>query len=161
MLLFICCCWMWELDKILILLFLLSSTDYLYRLYFFIENIPWIKLVLNKVNPRRFRRPQSGDRHHHQQHQQHQQQRRINSASPQLTSSPNVFASPSHQGSEHGGVDEKRFAEYNGPSAYQKPTGKSNRRIMQNAISHCCLSGGVNRDAKEKCLQVALYLMCF
>jgi len=25
---------------------------------------------------------------------------------------------------------------------------------MQNAISHCCLSGGVNRDAKDKCLQV-------
>lgn len=48
----------------------------------------------------------------------------------------------------------KAFCDYTGPTAYQKPTGKSNRKIIQNAISHCCLSGGVNKDAQQKCLQV-------
>ena len=53
--------------------------------------------------------------------------------------------------------DDSKYTEYNGPSAYQKPSGKSNRKIMQNAIAHCCLSGGVNRDAKSKCLEVLWY----
>ena len=43
---------------------------------------------------------------------------------------------------------------FEGPPVYVKPTGKSNRQIMINAISYCCLSGEVNREAKEKSLQV-------
>ncbi|XP_065063681.1 uncharacterized protein LOC135690133 [Rhopilema esculentum] len=46
------------------------------------------------------------------------------------------------------------FAEYKGPPVYVKPTGKSNRQIIVNAISYCCLSGEVNKEAKEKSLQV-------
>ena len=41
-----------------------------------------------------------------------------------------------------------------GPQCYVKPSGKSNRKIIVNAISHVCLSGTVNQDQKEKCLQV-------
>ncbi|XP_022802926.1 calmodulin-regulated spectrin-associated protein 2-like isoform X3 [Stylophora pistillata] len=45
------------------------------------------------------------------------------------------------------------FAEFSGPQCYVKPSGKSNRKIIVNAISHVCLSGTVNQDQKEKCLQ--------
>ena len=45
-----------------------------------------------------------------------------------------------------------------GPQCYVKPSGKSNRKIIVNAISHVCLSGTVNQDQKEKCLQVCLWL---
>ncbi len=38
---------------------------------------------------------------------------------------------------------------------YVKPTGKSNRQIIVNAITHCCLSGAVNKEAKEKSLLVS------
>ena len=41
-----------------------------------------------------------------------------------------------------------------GPQCYVKPSGKSNRKIIVNAISYVCLSGTVNQDQKEKCLQV-------
>ncbi|XP_065652239.1 repetitive organellar protein isoform X4 [Hydra vulgaris] len=44
------------------------------------------------------------------------------------------------------------FSEYNGPINYQKPSGKSNKKIIQNAIMHCCLCGEVNKEAKAKCL---------
>ncbi|XP_068735780.1 fap1 adhesin-like isoform X1 [Montipora capricornis] len=45
------------------------------------------------------------------------------------------------------------FAEFSGPQCYVKPSGKSNRKIIVNAISHVCLSGTVNQEQKEKCLQ--------
>lgn len=41
-----------------------------------------------------------------------------------------------------------------GPQCYVKPSGKSNRKIIVNAISYVCLSGTVNQEQKEKCLQV-------
>lgn len=44
-----------------------------------------------------------------------------------------------------------------GPRCYVKPSGKSNRKLIINAISHVCLSGTVNKDNKEKCLQVNHY----
>ena len=62
--------------------------------------------------------------------------------------------SPSHAPNGDGTAEESKYSEYTGPSAYQKPSGKSNRKIIQNAITYCCLSGGVNRDAKDKCLEV-------
>ena len=52
-----------------------------------------------------------------------------------------------------------QFSEYKGPAVYQKPSGKSNRKIMQNAISHCCLCGEVNKEAKKKCLEVCCVYM--
>ncbi|XP_057309333.1 calmodulin-regulated spectrin-associated protein 1-B-like isoform X2 [Hydractinia symbiolongicarpus] len=45
------------------------------------------------------------------------------------------------------------FSEYKGPAVYQKPSGKSNKKIIQNAIMHCCLSGEVNKEAKKKCVE--------
>ncbi|XP_048590718.1 uncharacterized protein LOC5518363 isoform X4 [Nematostella vectensis] len=49
--------------------------------------------------------------------------------------------------------DHSAFAEFSGPQCYVKPSGKSNRKLIVNAISYVCLSGTVNKDAKERCLQ--------
>ncbi|XP_022091174.1 calmodulin-regulated spectrin-associated protein 1-like isoform X8 [Acanthaster planci] len=43
--------------------------------------------------------------------------------------------------------------EYQGPKLYVKPTSKSNRHIITNAISHCVLAGTVNREQKDKVLE--------
>ncbi|XP_078263945.1 calmodulin-regulated spectrin-associated protein 2a isoform X2 [Rhinoraja longicauda] len=42
--------------------------------------------------------------------------------------------------------------EYTGPKLYKEPCGKSNKHIIQNAISHCCLAGKVNENQKSKIL---------
>ena len=47
---------------------------------------------------------------------------------------------------------------YLGPKLYVKPSSKSNRHIMQNAIGHCCLAGIVNNDIKNKVLDVSMIL---
>ncbi|XP_060592189.1 calmodulin-regulated spectrin-associated protein 1-like isoform X2 [Ruditapes philippinarum] len=52
----------------------------------------------------------------------------------------------SEAGSAHGG-------EYSGPKLYVKPSAKSNRHIIINAISHCCLAGSVNTEQKNKVLE--------
>ena len=65
---------------------------------------------------------------------------------PQSTPATNLPTTPSDEAS--------RYAEYTGPDTYKKPSGKSNRKIMQNAIMHCCLCGEVNKEAKRKCLEV-------
>lgn len=44
-----------------------------------------------------------------------------------------------------------------GPKLFVKPSQKSNRHIITNAIGHCCLAGSVNRDIKDKVLEV-LYI---
>ncbi|XP_033640277.1 calmodulin-regulated spectrin-associated protein 1-like isoform X1 [Asterias rubens] len=43
--------------------------------------------------------------------------------------------------------------DYQGPKLYVKPTTKSNRHIITNAISHCVLAGEVNKDHKDKVLE--------
>lgn len=43
--------------------------------------------------------------------------------------------------------------EYHGTAAYKDPKVKSNRKIIQNAICHCCLCGKINEENKLKCLQ--------
>jgi len=43
-----------------------------------------------------------------------------------------------------------------GPKLFVKPTQKSNRSIIVNAVSHCCLAGHVNRDKVDKALEVCL-----
>nr|KAG5701295.1 hypothetical protein BaRGS_020657 [Batillaria attramentaria] len=40
-----------------------------------------------------------------------------------------------------------------GPKLFVKPSAKSNRHIIINAISHCCLAGCVNTDMKNKVLE--------
>ena len=42
-----------------------------------------------------------------------------------------------------------------GPKLYVKPSQKSNRSIIVNAISHCCLAGVVNRAVKDKVLEAS------
>ncbi|XP_066922291.1 calmodulin-regulated spectrin-associated protein 1-like isoform X1 [Clytia hemisphaerica] len=118
-------------------------------------------------------RAQSAENHERTPH--HHDNQRQHSASAFTVSMNSTSSSPSHQlrrppSSEHlrrlqsgspshhatngdGTPEESKYLEYTGPSAYQKPSGKSNRKIIQNAITYCCLSGGVNRDAKDKCLE--------
>lgn len=52
----------------------------------------------------------------------------------------------SDAGSAHSG-------EYAGPKLFVKPSAKSNRHIIINAISHCCLAGSVNTEQKNKVLE--------
>lgn len=40
-----------------------------------------------------------------------------------------------------------------GPKLFVKPSAKSNRSIIMNAVSHCCLAGDVNSDKKQKVLE--------
>ncbi|KAM7537920.1 hypothetical protein Aperf_G00000069860 [Anoplocephala perfoliata] len=42
---------------------------------------------------------------------------------------------------------------YSQPKLYVKPKSKSNRQVIVNAISHCCLAGTVNEPAKKLALQ--------
>lgn len=42
--------------------------------------------------------------------------------------------------------------EYTGPKLYKEPSAKSNKHIIQNALSHCCLAGKVNEGQKIKIL---------
>ncbi|XP_076836235.1 calmodulin-regulated spectrin-associated protein 1a isoform X2 [Brachyhypopomus gauderio] len=44
-------------------------------------------------------------------------------------------------------------AEYNGPKLFKEPSAKSNKAIIQNAISHCCLAGKVNEAQKNAVLE--------
>ncbi|XP_021371449.1 calmodulin-regulated spectrin-associated protein 1-B-like isoform X2 [Mizuhopecten yessoensis] len=44
-------------------------------------------------------------------------------------------------------------SDYAGPKLFVKPSSKSNRHIIINAISHCCLAGCVNSELKAKVLE--------
>lgn len=48
-----------------------------------------------------------------------------------------------------------------GPKLFVKPSSKSNRHIIINAISHCCLAGSVNTDLKNKVLEVSNQMVIF
>ncbi|XP_031431343.1 calmodulin-regulated spectrin-associated protein 2a isoform X3 [Clupea harengus] len=43
--------------------------------------------------------------------------------------------------------------EYTGPKLYKEPSAKSNKHIIQNALSHCCMAGKVNEAQKNKILE--------
>ncbi|XP_041443058.1 calmodulin-regulated spectrin-associated protein 3 isoform X2 [Xenopus laevis] len=43
--------------------------------------------------------------------------------------------------------------EYTGPRLYKEPSAKSNKFIIHNALSHCCLAGKVNESQKNKVLE--------
>lgn len=49
---------------------------------------------------------------------------------------------------------DEMFLFFSGPKLYVKPSQKSNRHIIVNAISHVCLAGTVNTDIKNKVLEV-------
>ncbi|XP_072421918.1 calmodulin-regulated spectrin-associated protein 1-B isoform X1 [Chiloscyllium punctatum] len=44
-------------------------------------------------------------------------------------------------------------AEYTGPKLFKEPSSKSNKSIIHNAISHCCLAGKVNETQKNSILE--------
>ncbi|NXN96731.1 CAMP1 protein, partial [Rhinopomastus cyanomelas] len=44
-------------------------------------------------------------------------------------------------------------AEYTGPKLFKEPSSKSNKHIIHNAISHCCLAGKVNEPHKISILE--------
>ncbi|XP_048469582.1 calmodulin-regulated spectrin-associated protein 1-B isoform X1 [Rhincodon typus] len=44
-------------------------------------------------------------------------------------------------------------AEYTGPKLFKEPSSKSNKSIIHNAISHCCLAGKVNEAQKNSILE--------
>ncbi|KAM8972928.1 calmodulin-regulated spectrin-associated protein 3 isoform 2-T2 [Pelodytes ibericus] len=43
--------------------------------------------------------------------------------------------------------------EYTGPRLYKEPSAKSNKFIIHNALSHCCLAGKVNEPQKNKVIE--------
>uniref|UniRef100_A0AAZ3P6I1 Calmodulin-regulated spectrin-associated protein 1-B-like n=1 Tax=Oncorhynchus tshawytscha TaxID=74940 RepID=A0AAZ3P6I1_ONCTS len=45
------------------------------------------------------------------------------------------------------------MAEYTGPKLFKEPSSKSNKPIIFNAISHCCLAGKVNEPQKNTLLE--------
>lgn len=46
-----------------------------------------------------------------------------------------------------------------GPRLFVKPSQKSNRVIIINAVSHCCLAGTVNEKTKKEVLEVFMYVL--
>lgn len=46
------------------------------------------------------------------------------------------------------------FLTHNGPNCYVKPSAKSNRKIIRNALCHVCLAGDVNLSAKKLAISV-------
>lgn len=43
-----------------------------------------------------------------------------------------------------------------GPKLFKEPSAKSNKPIIHNAISHCCLAGKVNEPQKNQILEVSV-----
>ncbi|CAM9670906.1 unnamed protein product [Lampetra planeri] len=43
--------------------------------------------------------------------------------------------------------------EYTGPKLYKEPSAKSNKHIIHNALSYCCLAGKVNELQKQKVIE--------
>ncbi|KAK7489164.1 hypothetical protein BaRGS_00019542, partial [Batillaria attramentaria] len=66
---------------------------------------------------------------------------------------PRSHDSSSDTGSHTGSHSGSNASEYTGPKLFVKPSAKSNRHIIINAISHCCLAGCVNTDMKNKVLE--------
>lgn len=54
-----------------------------------------------------------------------------------------------------------------GPKLFKEPSAKSNKPIIHNAISHCCLAGKVNEPQKNQILEVSSHhtstclIVCF
>ncbi|XP_069086469.1 calmodulin-regulated spectrin-associated protein 3 isoform X4 [Pleurodeles waltl] len=78
-------------------------------------------------------------------------------------SSPLGLMSPSRLNFNHNGEKDWENAstasspasipEYTGPKLYKEPSAKSNKFIIHNALSHCCLAGKVNESQKSKTLE--------
>lgn len=48
-----------------------------------------------------------------------------------------------------------------GPKLFKEPSSKSNKPIIHNAISHCCLAGKVNEPHKNSILEASVKFLLF
>ncbi|KAK3532638.1 hypothetical protein QTP86_027425, partial [Hemibagrus guttatus] len=79
--------------------------------------------------------------------------------SPSRSHSPSRLMSPGRMATQNGDKDWENAStlsspasipEYTGPKLYKEPSFKSNKFIIHNAITHCCLAGRVNEPQKNK-----------
>ncbi|GAA6087483.1 calmodulin-regulated spectrin-associated protein 3 isoform X4 [Tachysurus ichikawai] len=79
--------------------------------------------------------------------------------SPSRSHSPSRLMSPGRKATQNGDKDWENAStlsspasipEYTGPKLYKEPSFKSNKFIIHNAITHCCLAGKVNEPQKNK-----------
>uniref|UniRef100_A0A8C5QKJ1 Calmodulin regulated spectrin associated protein family member 2 n=1 Tax=Leptobrachium leishanense TaxID=445787 RepID=A0A8C5QKJ1_9ANUR len=82
--------------------------------------------------------------------------------SPFRSESGDGLGTPGCSGSRNGDKDWENASttssvasatEYTGPKLYKEPSAKSNKYIIHNALSHCCLAGKVNEGQKNKILE--------
>ncbi|KAJ8389086.1 hypothetical protein AAFF_G00122920 [Aldrovandia affinis] len=81
--------------------------------------------------------------------------------SPSRSHSPARLKSPSRLASQNGDdwdiastvSSPASIPEYTGPKLYKEPSFKSNKFIIHNALSRCCLAGKVNEPQKNKILE--------
>lgn len=82
--------------------------------------------------------------------------------SPSRSHSPARLMSPSRLSHQNGERDwdlastvssTASIPEYTGPKLYKEPSFKSNKFIIHNALSRCCLAGKVNEPQKNKILE--------
>ncbi|XP_071359554.1 calmodulin-regulated spectrin-associated protein 3-like isoform X2 [Trachinotus anak] len=74
--------------------------------------------------------------------------------------SPSVCATPSRLANQNGEKDWESGSngtstapEYTGPKLFKEPSFKSNKFIIHNALSRCCLAGKVNETQKNKMVE--------
>ncbi|XP_026056708.1 calmodulin-regulated spectrin-associated protein 3-like isoform X1 [Carassius auratus] len=80
--------------------------------------------------------------------------------SPSRSHSPSRLLSPGRLAAQNGDWENEStissaasIPEYTGPKLYKEPSFKSNKFIIHNAISRCCLAGKVNEPQKNKIVE--------
>ncbi|XP_026181297.1 calmodulin-regulated spectrin-associated protein 3 isoform X2 [Mastacembelus armatus] len=82
--------------------------------------------------------------------------------SPSRSHSPSRLMSPGRMNAQNGEKDWENgstisspasIPEYTGPKLYKEPSFKSNKFIIHNAITRCCLAGKVNEPQKNKIVE--------
>ncbi|XP_042247749.1 calmodulin-regulated spectrin-associated protein 3 isoform X1 [Thunnus maccoyii] len=82
--------------------------------------------------------------------------------SPSRSHSPSRLVSPGRRSAQNGEKDWENgstvsspasIPEYTGPKLYKEPSFKSNKFIIHNAITRCCLAGKVNEPQKNKIVE--------
>nr|XP_020465923.1 calmodulin-regulated spectrin-associated protein 3 isoform X1 [Monopterus albus] len=82
--------------------------------------------------------------------------------SPSRSHSPSRMMSPGRRNAQNGEKDwesgstissSASIPEYTGPKLYKEPSFKSNKFIIHNAITRCCLAGKVNEPQKNKIVE--------
>ncbi|KAJ8336804.1 hypothetical protein SKAU_G00380240 [Synaphobranchus kaupii] len=85
-----------------------------------------------------------------------------NKKSPSRPHSPSKLMSPSRLANQNGEKDWENTStasspasipEYTGPKLYKEPSFKSNKFIIHNALSRCCLAGKVNELQRSKIVE--------